>query len=320
MLTRLNITSQENGKYPYNVGSVPFLSEFTKLCFSAFMLSKALRSGERVNMTTQTSSILLFPIPSIIYVVHNNVQFYIMNYVDAATYQILGNLKIVTTGVLFYLFLNKPLSKPQWMAIVLLTVGATMSQVKGCGDSVFSWPIQGYLFGILSAFLSAFAGIYTEFLLKKNNDNLYWQNVQLYGFGALFNMLRLMYDFGPLSFLSELTRGFNYVVWLIIANFAFAGLMISWIQKYADSILKVYATSSAMFITAVISIALFGLEPSLQLFLGIITATISLLLYYLPLAPASAAPVVTVRSREKIVGGGSSSSLDEETGKKNSED
>ena len=176
------------------------------------------------------------------------------------------------------------------------------------------------MFGILSAFLSAFAGIYTEFLLKKNNDNLYWQNVQLYGFGALFNMLRLMYDFGPLSFLSELTRGFNYVVWLIIANFAFAGLMISWIQKYADSILKVYATSSAMFITAVISIALFGLEPSLQLFLGIITATISLLLYYLPLAPASAAPVVTVRSREKIVGGGSSSSLDEETGKKNSED
>ena len=259
------------------------------------MLSRVLRSGERVNMTTQSSTILLFPIPAIIYVVQNNLQFYIMNYVDAATYQILGNLKIVTTGVLFYLFLNKPLTKVQWMAIVLLTVGATMSQVKGCGDSVFSWPIQGYLFGILSAFLSAFAGIYTEFLLKKNNDNLYWQNVQLYGFGALINMLRLMFDFGIFGWLGELTRGFNYVVWLIIANFAFAGLMISWIQKFADSILKVYSTSCAMFLTAVISIALFGLEPSLQLFLGIITATISLLLYYLPIGPPS--PVVTVRSK-----------------------
>jgi UDP-sugar transporter A1/2/3 len=36
--------------------------------------------------------------------------------------------------------------------------------------------------------------VYTEFLLKKNNDNLYWQNVQLYGFGALFNAMRLTYD------------------------------------------------------------------------------------------------------------------------------
>jgi len=33
--------------------------------------------------------------------VHNNVQFMTLKYVDPATYQILGNLKIVTTGVLF---------------------------------------------------------------------------------------------------------------------------------------------------------------------------------------------------------------------------
>lgn len=39
--------------------------------------------------------------------VHNNIQFYTMQYVDAATYQILGNLKIVTTGVLFRIALNR---------------------------------------------------------------------------------------------------------------------------------------------------------------------------------------------------------------------
>lgn len=57
-------------------------------------------------------------------------------------------------------------------------------QVKGCGeascDSLFSAPIQGYVLGILSACMSALAGVYTEFLMKKNNDSLYWQNVQLY--------------------------------------------------------------------------------------------------------------------------------------------
>ena len=49
-------------------------------------------------MTMEWRSILLFPIPSIIYLFHNNVQFYTMSYVDASTYQILGNLKIITTG------------------------------------------------------------------------------------------------------------------------------------------------------------------------------------------------------------------------------
>ncbi|KAB1227005.1 hypothetical protein CJ030_MR1G014973 [Morella rubra] len=57
-------------------------------------------------------------------------------------------------------------------------------EVKGCGeascDSLFSAQFQGYMLGILSACLSALAGVYTEFLMKKNNDSLYWQNVQLY--------------------------------------------------------------------------------------------------------------------------------------------
>jgi hypothetical protein len=38
---------------------------------------------------------------------------------------------------------------------------------------------QGYFLGILSAFLSATAGVYTEFLMKKNNDSLYFQNMQV---------------------------------------------------------------------------------------------------------------------------------------------
>lgn len=45
---------------------------------------------------------------------------------------------------------------------------------------------------------------------------------------------------------------------------------------------QVYATSMAMLVTMAASVALFGLEPSLQLALGIATAIISLMLYYLP--------------------------------------
>ena len=58
-------------------------------------------------------------------------QFYFLKYVNPATYQILGNLKIVSTGLLLRLCLGRRLSLLQWMALVLLTVGATTSQVRG---------------------------------------------------------------------------------------------------------------------------------------------------------------------------------------------
>lgn len=45
---------------------------------------------------------------------------------------------------------------------------------------------------------------------------------------------------------------------------------------------QVYATSMAMLVTLLVSVAFFGLSPSLQLLLGILTASISLLLYYVP--------------------------------------
>lgn len=58
------------------------------------------------------------------------VQFLTLQYVDPATYQIMGNLKIVTTGLLFRLFLRRRLSPLQWIALTLLMIGAATSQVR----------------------------------------------------------------------------------------------------------------------------------------------------------------------------------------------
>ncbi|KAG6420202.1 hypothetical protein SASPL_116722 [Salvia splendens] len=205
----LTTLSQSNGGYKYDYATVPFLAEVFKLIVSCLMLWRECQASPSPKITTDWRSVRLYPIPSIIYLIHNNVQFATLTYVDTSTYQIMGNLKIVTTGILFRelcadfscvvvdalqlaynfisrvrLFLRRKLSNLQWMAIVLLAIGTTTSQVKGCGetscDSLFSSPIQGYMLGVLSACLSALAGVYTEFLMKKNNDSLYWQNIQLY--------------------------------------------------------------------------------------------------------------------------------------------
>ncbi|RVX09978.1 CMP-sialic acid transporter 1 [Vitis vinifera] len=271
----LTTLSQSNGGYKYDYATVPFLAEVFKLLVSSVLLWRECKRSPPPRMTTEWKSIRLFPIPSIIYLIHNNVQFATLTYVDTSTYQIMGNLKIVTTGILFRLFLRRKLSNLQWMAIVLLAIGTTTSQVRGCGeascDSLFSAPIQGYMLGILSACLSALAGVYTEFLMKKNDDSLYWQNVQLYTSG---------FEKGP--WWHRLFNGYSVTTWMVVLNLGSTGLLVSWLMKYADNIVKVYSTSMAMLLTMVLSVFLFNFKPTLQLFLGIVICMMSLHMYFAP--------------------------------------
>ncbi|XP_024459992.1 CMP-sialic acid transporter 1 isoform X2 [Populus trichocarpa] len=271
----LTTLSQSNGKYLYDYATVPFLAEVFKLVLSSLLVWRECQISPSTRMTTEWKSVRLYVVPSIIYLIHNNVQFATLTYVDASTYQIMGNLKIVTTGILFRLFLRRRLSNLQWMAIILLAVGTTTSQVKGCGeascDSLFAAPIQGYMLGAVSACLSALAGVYTEFLMKKNNDSLYWQNVQLYTGG---------YENG--SWWQRLFNGYSITTWMVVLNLGSTGLLVSWLMKYADNIVKVYATSMAMLLTMVWSVYLFSFKPTLQLFLGIIICMMSLHMYFAP--------------------------------------
>ncbi|XVF33211.1 hypothetical protein REPUB_Repub17cG0148800 [Reevesia pubescens] len=249
----LTTLSQSNGKYKYDYATVPFLAEVYKLIVSSVFLWRECKKSLAPKMTTDWKTVRLFPIPSIIYLIHNNVQFATLMYVDTSTYQILGNLKIVTTGILFRLFLKKKLSNLQWIAIVLLAVGTTMSQVKGCGeascDSLFSAPIQG--------------------------------------FGAIFNMARLILDdfrggFEKGPWWQRLFNGYSVTTWLVVLNLGSTGLLVSWLMKYADNIVKVYSTSMAMLLTMVLSVFLFSFKPTLQLFLGIIVCMMSLHMYFAP--------------------------------------
>ncbi|TYG89696.1 hypothetical protein ES288_A12G120800v1 [Gossypium darwinii] len=54
-----------------------------------------------------------------------------------------------------------------------------------------------------------------------------------------------------------------------LANvFLVNGIAISMVMKYADNIVKVYSTSVAMLLTAVVSVFLFGFNLTLAFFLG----------------------------------------------------
>ncbi|XXG42301.1 hypothetical protein AAC387_Pa01g2617 [Persea americana] len=106
-------------------------------------------------------------------------------------------------------------------------------------------------------------------------------------FGAIFNMAKLLLDdfrggFEKGPWWQRLLNGYNLTTWMVVLNLGSTGLLVSWLMKYADNIVKVYSTSMAMLLTMVLSIYLFSFKPTVQLFLGIIICMMSLHMYFAP--------------------------------------
>lgn len=275
--------SKRAGKYDYSVTSANFLVETLKCGLSLIAL---LRTWEREGITednklsTTWDEVKVYPIPAALYLVKNLLQYYIFFYVDAPSYQILKNLNIITTGVLYRIILNRKLTEIQWSAYILLSVGCTTAQLNSSSDHVLQTPIQGWFMAIIMALLSGFAGVYTELIIKKRpSRNINVQNFWLYIFGMIFNVgAMLTQDYDEIMN-KGFFHGYSAITVCMIINHALSGIAVSLVMKYADNIVKVYSTSVAMLLTAAVSMFLFGFRLTLPFVLGSTVVSVSVYLH-----------------------------------------
>ncbi|KAG8485893.1 hypothetical protein CXB51_020230 [Gossypium anomalum] len=196
-------------------------------------------------------------------------QYYIFAYVDAPGYQILKNLNIISTGVLYRIILKKKLSDIQWAAFILLCAGCTTAQLNSRSDHVLQTSLPGWIMAIVMALLSGFAGVYTEAIIKKRlSRNINVQNFWLYIFGMAFNAIAILIQDFDAVMNKGFFHGYSIITTLMILNHALSGIAVSMVMKYADNIVKVYSTSVAMLLTAVVLVFLFGFNLTLAFFLG----------------------------------------------------
>ncbi|XP_020519234.1 CMP-sialic acid transporter 2 isoform X2 [Amborella trichopoda] len=187
--------SRRAGKYDYSVTTANFLVEALKCGLSLVALAKIWNSEgvtEDNKLSTSFDEVKVYPIPAALYLIKNLLQYYIFVYVDAPSYQILKNLNIISTGVLYRIILKKKLTEIQWAGFVLLCIGCTTAQLNSTSDRVLQTPIQGWIMAIVMALLSGFAGVYTEAIIKKRpSRNINVQNFWLYVFGMIFNVVAI---------------------------------------------------------------------------------------------------------------------------------
>jgi len=235
---------------------------------------------EIVNKPKETCKLI---IPSGLYAVQNNLLYLALSNLDAATYQVTYQLKILTTAIFSVCLLRKQIQPMQWISLLMLTMGVALVQMPadtfstsldgGDTDSevelskekeggneanvkehIAQNPTIGLLAVLTACFSSGLAGVYFEMLVKTGaQTSIVIRNLQLGLFSLVFASMAVMYNDANEVLEKGFFQGYDGVVILIILIQAFGGLVVAIVVKYADNILKVFATSISIILSSILS-------------------------------------------------------------------
>lgn len=266
------------------------LSEVVKFVLSIGCL---LLGGESPrSVASSRHELVQASVPALVYLVQNNLQYIAISYLDAATFAITYQLKILSTALLSVWLLNKYVNTTQWWALRLLVAGVAMVQVAngpasqprydgGHHDGFFTpQTVTGLAAILVATILSGVSGVYTEMILKKTSVSLWARNAQIscMSMAIGFVMLAASDDLGRVR-----REGFfvGYNAWTVSAILlkSGGGLLVAGVIKYADNIVKSFSTAMSAVLTTAISVVCLGLQVRPTFLIGVGLVCYSTLLY-----------------------------------------
>lgn len=292
--------SKVDGKFNFSPVSVNFLTEVMKVIFAMVMLLIQARNqkvGEKPLLSISTfvqaaRNNVLLAVPALLYAVNNYLKFIMQLYFNPATVKMLSNLKVLVIAVLLRMVMRRKFSIIQWEALALLLIGISVNQMRsgpsGPEDSALGLPVAtgAYIYTLIFVTVPSLASVFNEYALKSQYEtSIYLQNLFLYGYGAIFNLLAIVgiaLVKGPSSF--NILEGHSKATMLLICNNAAQGILSSFFFKYADTILKKYSSTVATIFTGFASAALFGHRLTINFMLGISIVFISMHQFFSPLS------------------------------------
>ncbi|XP_030527875.1 CMP-sialic acid transporter 3 [Rhodamnia argentea] len=290
--------SKVDGKFNFNPISVNFLTEAAKVLFAVVMLlfqARHQKVGEKPLLSVSTfvqaaRNNVLLAVPALLYAVNNYLKFIMQLYFNPATVKMLSNLKVLVIAVLLKIVMKRRFSVIQWEALALLLIGISVNQLRSLpeGTTALGLPVAAgaYIYTLIFVTVPSMASVFNEYALKSQYDtSIYLQNLFLYGYGAIFNLLGIVgmaLVKGPGNF--DILQGLSKATMLLICNNAAQGILSSFFFKYADTILKKYSSTVATIFTGIASAALFGHSLTINFMLGISIVFISMHQFFSPLS------------------------------------
>nr|XP_029541966.1 UDP-N-acetylglucosamine transporter-like isoform X2 [Oncorhynchus nerka] len=177
----------------YLASSAVVVAELMKIITCVLLIFKehsynvrALNSILRQEITHKPKETLKLAIPSGIYTLQNNLLYVALSNLDAATYQVTYQLKILTTALFSVSMLGRRLGVYQWLSLLILMAGVALVQwpSESLGAPEKEQMSEGSQFVGMVAVLvaccsSGFAGVYFEKILKETKQSVWVRNIQL---------------------------------------------------------------------------------------------------------------------------------------------
>lgn len=174
-------------------------------------------------------------------------------------------------------FIGTKVARGQWVAISLQVCGIVVTQYKPGGAA---FPLSTYLVLLFATTVSAVASVYNQKLCKGSDASMHVMNMALYLSGAAINLLlhivtRLLKSDEPGFF-----TGYGSIgsIMVIVSNVTI-GLAMTAVYKYADAIIKCFATAMSTAVLLYLSPVLFGTDMSFLVLPGTSTVFIATWLY-----------------------------------------
>ncbi|UZJ55633.1 hypothetical protein CBS101457_004953 [Exobasidium rhododendri] len=229
----------------------------------------SLARSDRIRATIKCVSVLLFSksawklaIPATLYVIQTNLAVIGAQNLDATTFMIASQLKFVTTALCTSLMLNRVIGVRRWISLGTLTFGVVLVQLAGqdkatqvVNGSAQRSPILGMASIIIACFISGFASVFLEKILKDGKTNLWATNIQLGSFGLMPALLPCLVDAWQ-SGINHPFMYFGFWAWTTVGANVMGGLVVALIMKYADNIQKSLAISASIVLTFLICVGL----------------------------------------------------------------
>jgi UDP-sugar transporter A1/2/3 len=304
LLTRYSRFSQPATKN-YFTSTLILNQEIVKMifCVAAFVYD---RSGatddarpvwEQLKSVTWQRDTIKLLVPAGLFTLQNFLIFAALSHLDAMSFQVLSQSKLISAAVFSVWLLDRRLNQWQWCSLLLLTLGVYFSQTDAQHESFAKGrrteaeAQQNFFLGaaacVVSGLSSSFAGVYFEKVVKTTAPSLAVRNIHLSLFGIPFAVLSMIVldvvprwrdpSLPPFIF----WQGYGSpLTWSLVFIHALGGLLVAVVVKYADNILKGFATGIAVIVSGVFAAAFWGYQPSLLFGVGCVLVTGASVLYH----------------------------------------
>ena len=226
-------------------------------------------------------------VPALLYFCQNTLFYVGSANMNAAPFQAALQFKVVTTAIVTVIFFRRCIKPLQWVAICGLMGGivlVVLSNLKDTAPKPNTNPVIGYGVTLGICALAACASVYFEHILKGSSVSIWVRNIQLAMMSIVVAVITVFANDGAKIAQDGFFQGYTKWTCLAISIVAGGGLVIAMVLKYvyvvsvvsvvafslfifmtelffalffliryASSILKTFATGSAIVVTGVIS-------------------------------------------------------------------